>query len=157
MRGLLASAGNGIDQMTQKNARKVAARARQTRFGGKYLAHHRQAGEAAADQPPVVEAVIEARVLDEPAYPDGDFADRVRTEPVEVAEMCRWFFCRFEDPAHGVPHDSGEGGYQYVLGGPYDADDELRGAFPDTEDEHLERAVDLIQNYGWEWVEIGLY
>ena len=40
-----------------------------------------------------------------------------------------WFHRNFEDPAESTPHDSSEGGYQFVWGGPYDADEELRSEF----------------------------
>ena len=40
-----------------------------------------------------------------------------------------WFHRNFEDPAESTPHNSAEGGYQYIWGGPYDADEELRSEF----------------------------
>lgn len=40
-----------------------------------------------------------------------------------------WFHRNFEDPAESTPHNSAEGGYQYVWGGPYDSDEELRSEF----------------------------
>ena len=138
--------------MTKKNARKTAARARQARLGGSYASHHRHFGGGSREE---VEPT--PRVLDEPAYPDEDFEEYLLNEDPVVVEMCRWFFRRFEDPVHGVPHDSGEGGYQYVMGGPHNAWDELGNEFPHVAQKHLDRAVELIQNHGWEWVQIGLY
>src|SRR5258706_12932622 len=40
-----------------------------------------------------------------------------------------WFRENFEDPAESCPHDSGEGGYQYIYGGPYDAHEVLQEEF----------------------------
>lgn len=40
-----------------------------------------------------------------------------------------WFHQNFEDPAQSTPHDSSEGGYQFVWGGPYDAEEVLWDEF----------------------------
>src|ERR1700677_2520689 len=42
----------------------------------------------------------------------------------EVMEV--WFRARFEDPVHSCPYNSQEDGYQFIYGGPYEADDELQ-------------------------------
>ncbi|MEV5418635.1 MULTISPECIES: hypothetical protein [Streptomyces] len=76
---------------------------------------------------------------------------------VSVDEMVDWFFENYEDPANGVPFDSGEGGYQYVLGGPYDARDVLANQFPDASAEDVDDAVLLIESDGHEWVKKGDY
>ena len=39
-----------------------------------------------------------------------------REERVEA--MVEWFLDNFEDPAEHTPHESAEGGYQYIWGGP---------------------------------------
>ena len=54
--------------------------------------------------------------------------------------MREWFFQNYEDPAQSTPHDSSEGGYQYVWGGPYDALEELGDEFG-----HLGIPDDLIE------------
>ena len=46
-----------------------------------------------------------------------------------IKAMRDWFLGSYEDPAENTPHDSGEGGYQYIWGGPYDALEEIGGAF----------------------------
>jgi hypothetical protein len=45
--------------------------------------------------------------------------------------MCctAWFFRNFQDPVHHTPFCTEEGGYLYLHGGPYSAEDEIIGAF----------------------------
>ena len=77
-----------------------------------------------------------------------------------VDAMVNWFFERYEDPANGVPYNGREGGYQYIAGGPYDAEDELQNAFDDGTkriDRMIRAAVDRIQNDGCEWIKRGEY
>ncbi len=40
-----------------------------------------------------------------------------------------WFHQNFEDPAESTPYDSSEGGYQFIWGGPYQADEVLWDEF----------------------------
>lgn len=47
----------------------------------------------------------------------------------KVAYMVEWFRNQFCDPAEETPFNSREGGYLYIWGGPYSADDELRREF----------------------------
>lgn len=77
-----------------------------------------------------------------------------------VDNMVRWFFERYEDPANGVPYDGGEGGYQYVMGGPYDASEELQEEFDDGTPRMrriIDEAVKRIENDGSEWIRVGEY
>jgi hypothetical protein len=76
---------------------------------------------------------------------------------VSVDQMVDWFFEHYEDPANGVPFDSREGGYQYVGGGPYDAEDVLVSQFPDASPGEIGEAVMLIDHNGSEWVKKGDY
>jgi len=71
-----------------------------------------------------------------------------------VQELVDWFFANYEDPANGVPY---EGEYLYVLGGPYDAWDELSAQFPDAPERLIQEAVDAIHPHGFEWVKRGQY
>ena len=64
-----------------------------------------------------------------------------------VAEVVEWFFDHYKDPADGVPHDSGEGGYQYVNGGPYDPYEVIDENFEDESQEVRETAS---QRVSWE-------
>ncbi|MCX7378730.1 MAG: hypothetical protein NTY94_18515 [Alphaproteobacteria bacterium] len=43
--------------------------------------------------------------------------------------MLEWFRANYEDPAERTPYESREGGYQWIWGGPYDAEEEIRGQF----------------------------
>ncbi|RZK03363.1 MAG: hypothetical protein EOO76_02910 [Novosphingobium sp.] len=77
-----------------------------------------------------------------------------REERIEV--MRDWFLANFEDPSQNTPHDSGEGGFQYIWGGPYDASDEIGSAFPDAEEDEIEEAVDLVQEEGtYDWAPVN--
>lgn len=37
----------------------------------------------------------------------------------DAQEMSEWFHANYEDPANSLPYSSGDGGYQWVNGGPY--------------------------------------
>ncbi|HKY87537.1 MAG TPA: hypothetical protein VJL90_12310, partial [Pseudorhodoplanes sp.] len=56
-----------------------------------------------------------------------------------------WFLSNFEDPAENTPYESAEGGYQYIWGGPYDANEELYDNFPNVPEEIIEGIVDELQ------------
>ena len=53
-------------------------------------------------------------------------------EEEQVRLMVDWFYERFEDPANRMPYDSREGGYQWIWGGPHDANEELQNEFSPT-------------------------
>jgi len=72
-------------------------------------------------------------------------------------EVLSWFYDNYKDPANGVPYDSREGGYQYFNGGPYDAEEEIRNAFEEIDEETLADALNEINQYGFEWVGIDEY
>lgn len=71
---------------------------------------------------------------------------------VSVDYMIEWFFENYKDPAEGVPFDTREGGYQYIGGGPYDAQDVLADKFARMPYEDVEEAVRQIEQGGHEWV-----
>lgn len=65
--------------------------------------------------------------------------------------VIEWFMSNFEDPAESTPYESAEGGYQWIWGGPYDAREEIEGAF-DLDEPELEEIVDAIQSDGlYDW------
>jgi len=70
-----------------------------------------------------------------------------------VDHLVRWFHYYHEDPANDTPFESREGGYQWIHGGPYEARDEIGGAFGDlVSDAVLERAVDEVERDGiYDW------
>jgi hypothetical protein len=51
--------------------------------------------------------------------------------------MMNWFAARYEDPVHRTPYDSSEGGYIWIYGGPFDAEEELRGEFEGIVDDKI--------------------
>ncbi|MFJ5088753.1 hypothetical protein [Streptomyces sp. NPDC088674] len=74
-----------------------------------------------------------------------------------IDQMTDWFFENYEAPANGVPFDSREGGYQYVLGGPYDARGILTQHFQNAPWNIIEGAVRLIEAEASDWVRKGIY
>jgi hypothetical protein len=64
-----------------------------------------------------------------------DLPNAEREEQLDA--MRQWFHRHYEDPAESCPHDSGEGGYQYIYGGPYDASEELSTEFGGGVDDDL--------------------
>jgi len=78
--------------------------------------------------------------------------EELAKEPESVAAMVDWFFDTYEDPVENTPHDSQEGGYQYIWGGPYSAWEELEAKFPEANEQHIARAVEMIERCGTtEW------
>lgn len=71
----------------------------------------------------------------------------------QVEYMAAWFHNLFEDPANETPYESREGGYQYVWGGPYEAEEELREEFEGVaSEEAIEAAVEEVERGGiLEW------
>lgn len=67
--------------------------------------------------------------------------------------MRQWFLSRFWDPANDTPYNGREGGYLYIHGGPYEAEDELYDRFGDLFDDDIVRAViDDVESDGiYEW------
>ena len=66
--------------------------------------------------------------------------------------MQQWFFTLFEDPANETPHDGREGGYIYVQGGPYDAEEELREEFEEiVGEEPIMSLVKELSGLANEW------
>lgn len=70
--------------------------------------------------------------------------------------MRQWFLSRFWDPANDTPYNGREGGYLYIHGGPYEAEDELYGRFGNFLCDKIIRAViDDVESDGiCEWAPI---
>jgi hypothetical protein len=80
----------------------------------------------------------------------GTLADASRDEQLEAME--EWFRARYEDPAERTPYESREGGYIWIWGGPYDAEEELRGEFEGiVPDDVIEELVDVLNGECSEW------
>ncbi|WP_158150181.1 hypothetical protein [Pantoea agglomerans] len=70
----------------------------------------------------------------------------------QIMAMRNWFFQNYEDPVHACPYNSREGGYAYIFGGPYDADEELQGKFGGfVRDDIIQELADELQSEGIEW------
>lgn len=78
----------------------------------------------------------------------------IHDDTLTVEQLVEWFLLNYEDPAIGVPY---EGGYLYILGGPYDPQDELASRFPNASEELVKQAADIITREGAEWVRRGQY
>lgn len=80
---------------------------------------------------------------------DGERQARIDT-------LVEWFFERFEDPAHRLPYETAEGGYQWIYGGPYDAREQLEENFPYEAGHVIDAAVDRIESDGLtEWAPVS--
>lgn len=66
--------------------------------------------------------------------------------------MKDWFFSKYENPVEECPYDGREGGYQYIYGGPYEADEvlnnEYSGIFPD---DVINELVEELNDECFEW------
>jgi hypothetical protein len=71
-------------------------------------------------------------------------------EQLRVIEA--WFRYRYEDPAHRMPYDSEEGGYIWISGGPYNAQEQLEVEFQGIlPDEVIEKLADTLESECFEW------
>lgn len=75
--------------------------------------------------------------------------EELRKEPEPVLKMVVWFFEVYEDPVENCPHD--EGDFVYIWGGPYLPWDELEAQFPESNEQHIARAAEIIDRYGTGW------
>ncbi len=71
----------------------------------------------------------------------------------QLEYMTYWFHRNYADPAQETPYETAEGGYQYIWGGPYEANDELSNEFGDIVSEaRIEEAVEIVQEDGiFDW------
>jgi hypothetical protein len=68
----------------------------------------------------------------------------------EVMEF--WFYNNYEDPVHSCPHNSEEGGYQFIYGGPYEAQEELEEQFSGiVPDDVIEELAEELNGECSEW------
>lgn len=87
--------------------------------------------------------------------PNDDWLTDAEPELQQEA-MRRWFLSRYWDPANDTPYNGAEGGYLYIHGGPYSAEDELYSRFGDLcSDETIRQAIDDVESEGIEeWAPI---
>ena len=71
------------------------------------------------------------------------------SESTLVRLVVKWFKHFYEDPANQTPYVSKEGGYIFIYGGPYEADDQIQAYFGDIlPDDVVIAAVEEIQADG---------
>ena len=71
-------------------------------------------------------------------------------EQLDVMET--WFRERYEDPAERTPYETAEGGYIWIWGGPYEADDVLGEEFGQIVSQDLiDSLVENLTSECWEW------
>ncbi|WP_157094227.1 hypothetical protein [Brucella pseudogrignonensis] len=95
----------------------------------------------------------------EPDYDDDVDEDDDYTLPASITngdaeEMRAWFFENYEDPANSLPYSSGDGGYQWINGGPYTPLEALQEEFDRTYSfEAIEAVANSIQDEdgSYEW------
>lgn len=90
------------------------------------------------------------------ALPDGSSISELdlpdAEEETQVAAMRSWFFENYQNPAEETPYDSGEGGYIYLYGGPFNAKEELMSRFEGVvPDEVIEKLGNELAKESWEW------
>ncbi|TOI48796.1 hypothetical protein CGI59_21990 [Vibrio parahaemolyticus] len=74
------------------------------------------------------------------------------TEVEAIQTMKGWFYARFKNPVECCPFESKEGGYQYIWGGPFDAEEELFNEFSgDIDERYIMKAVNEIEEDCTEW------
>ena len=70
---------------------------------------------------------------------------------VQIEAMRHWFNENYDSPDE-LPYDSGEGGYQWIWGGPYDAEEALQETFGGAiKDELIEELVSDLNDISIEW------
>lgn len=85
------------------------------------------------------------------AWPDCHEAECVQAV---VKDMLDWFHANYEDPAENMPYESAEGGYQWVCGGPYSADEELNEKFDAVPQCVRDVAIGILDEAGYEWAPV---
>ncbi len=82
-----------------------------------------------------------------------DLVELASEEPqVQRAEMENWFRAHYEDPGERTPYITADGGYQYIWGGPYEADEELYGKFSGYVPEAvMQELIADLENECMEW------
>ena len=75
-----------------------------------------------------------------------------QTKDIKLDLMKTWFLNHYEDPADSCPHESKEGGYQWINGGPCDSKEELNAEFSHVvEDDIIATLADELDSLSPEW------
>lgn len=71
---------------------------------------------------------------------------------LQIEIMREWFFQNYQNPVHECPYNGREGGYLYIHGGPYNAENELVNEFIGTVgDDVISKLVDELEAECSEW------
>ena len=74
----------------------------------------------------------------------------------QIEAMRRWFSDNYDAPDE-LPYDSSEGGYQWIWGGPYDAEEALQDAFGGAiDDETIEDLASDLSDISGESAELDV-
>ncbi len=77
-----------------------------------------------------------------------DFEKRDKQKEI----MKNWFLSKYEDPVKECPYDGREGGYQYIYGGPYNANEILSDKYCSVYPEDvIQELVEELNNKCFEW------
>ncbi|CNJ74733.1 TPA: hypothetical protein U5E00_004491 [Yersinia enterocolitica] len=77
---------------------------------------------------------------------------RYKSKATQLEVMRNWFFDNYEDPVNSCPYESREGGYAYIYGGPYDADEELQEMFgAHISFDYIQELVSELQDVCFDW------
>lgn len=77
---------------------------------------------------------------------------RRASREVQREVMADWFHENFQDPVECCPHDSAEGGYQYIYGGPYEPHEVLGEEFDGiVREDVLNDLANELADQSWEW------
>lgn len=77
---------------------------------------------------------------------------RVADPDLQIDIMREWFFQHYRNPVHECPYNGREGGFLYINGGPYDAEDELVNEFIETVgDDEISKLVEELEAECSEW------
>lgn len=98
----------------------------------------------------------------ENAFEPGELREQIQSNPNWILELTQagiiqhlvnWFHHFYTDPANETPYESSEGGYIYIYGGPYSAEDEIRENFEGlVPEDAILRAVAEIERDGiFDW------
>lgn len=97
--------------------------------------------------------VIKSVIKQEGNMEHNDIDNMIEVEVLEFMEL--WFRENYENPAENTPFDSGEGGYIYIWGGPYDAYEVLDQEFGDVVDyELIKQLADDLCDEAYVWARI---
>jgi hypothetical protein len=73
-------------------------------------------------------------------------------ETTQIDVMRTWFLQNYETPEQNTPYDSGEGGYVFIWGGPFDPKEELEKEFVDiVPNETIAKAAEKLTALSGEW------